>query len=304
MQFQPNLSWAAMPHKIIYHNDPAAMTLMKNREVITRAKRDWNLFTFNLVQPGKAMTVVNKRRKAIAIIGRGRPTHLVSQNKYIRLWHRQLGYISNVHIVRVSKLVDGIDLDMKNKEYDPAEVLLDSDDLDDFNEFNPNNNKAPPLTNTSVPSPKTAVIQQTTSDLNIFDKLCMPYVGSKLSQIVQRDKSMTAITSKLEKMHADLWGLYRSASQSGNSYAGIFMCKQIQKTWTLYLQEKDNFVNAFQAWLPRIKTESGCSIKVFQADGGGEFISIKLRTFYKKQGIIIKYAAPYMHKENGLAKRG
>lgn len=38
--------------------------------------------------------------------------------------------------------------------------------------------------------------------------------------------------------------------------------------------------------------------------GGGEFISIKLRVFCKKRGIALKYAAPYMHKENSLAERG
>ena len=45
-------------------------------------------------------------------------------------------------------------------------------------------------------------------------------------------------------------------------------------------------------------------MKIFRADGGGEFISHKLWTFCKKRGILIKYAAPYVHKENRLAERG
>lgn len=94
----------------------------------------------------------------MAITGWGRPTHFVSQNKRIRLWHQQLGYTINARVVRVFKLVDGIDLDMENKEYDSAEVLLNSDDLNNSDKFNSNNDKAPPLINTSVPSPKTAVI--------------------------------------------------------------------------------------------------------------------------------------------------
>lgn len=101
-------------------------------------------------------------------------------------------------------MVDNIDLKMKNKEYNPAELLLDSDNLDDSDKFNPNNDEALFLTDTSVLSPKIVVIQQITSDPNILNKLCMPYVGSKLSQTVQRDNSMTATISKLEKVHADL----------------------------------------------------------------------------------------------------
>ena len=45
-------------------------------------------------------------------------------------------------------------------------------------------------------------------------------------------------------------------------------------------------------------------MKALRADGGGEFISVKLRTFCKKRGITIKYVAPYIYKENGLAKWG
>ena len=82
------------------------------------------------------------------------------------------------------------------------------------------------------------------------------------------------------------------------------MCEHTGKTWTLYLKGKDDFVDAFQAWLPRAENESGCSLQTLRADGGGEFISAKLRNFCKKRGIVIKYAAPYMHEENGLAERG
>ena len=64
--------------EITYHNNPTAMSLIRNGEVIARAKKDWNLFTLKLAQPGRAMTVINIRPKAMAITGRGRPTHLVS----------------------------------------------------------------------------------------------------------------------------------------------------------------------------------------------------------------------------------
>ena len=69
-----------------------------------------------------------------------------------------------------------------------------------------------------------------------------------------------------------------------------------------YLQGKDDFVDAFQAWLPRVKAESEYLLGTLRADGEGEFISIKLCLFCEKRGIVIKYAAPYMHEENGLAE--
>lgn len=45
-------------------------------------------------------------------------------------------------------------------------------------------------------------------------------------------------------------------------------------------------------------------MKALRADGGGKFISTKLKEFCEKQGINIKYATPSLHKENGLAERG
>lgn len=78
----------------------------------------------------------------------------------------------------------------------------------------------------------------------------------------------------------------------------------MRKTWILYLRGKDNFVDAFQAWLPRVEAQSDCSMKVFRANGGRKFISAKFKSFCEKRGIIIRYGVPYVHEENGLAERG
>lgn len=56
-------------------------------------------------------------------------------------------------------------------------------------------------------------------------------------------------------------------------------------------------------WLSQVDDESNCSMNILRADTSGEFISAKLKSFYKKRGILIKYAALYMHEENRLAER-
>ena len=193
---------------ITFHDDPTAMTLMRNGKIIAQAKRDRNLFTLELAQPGRAMATIKAVSilpKAMAIQGRGRPTHLVSQNKRIRLWHRRLAHISNGRVVRASKLVDGIQLGHDDdKEYNPAEVLIDSDDSDASDA----SDSEEPL---KMPSgmeakPTTVVCQTKIEDPDILDKLCTPCVGSKSTRVVRRNKSMTATSNKLEEVHADLWG--------------------------------------------------------------------------------------------------
>ena len=208
-------------------------------------------------------------------------------------------------MVRASKLVDGIDLGPE-KEYNPAEVLIDSEESD----VDETGDQPQSMTNSTQPhADLSSAIRQVKAGTdkdngNILDKLCMPCVGSKSTRVVRRDKSMTPTTNKLEEVHADLWGPHDPPSQSGSSYAAILMCEHTRKTWTLYLRGKDDFVDAFQAWLPRVEAKSGCAMKMLRADGGGEFISTKLRLFCEKRGIGIKYAAPYVHEENGLAERG
>ena len=44
-------------------------------------------------------------------------------------------------------------------------------------------------------------------------------------------------------------------------------------------------------------------MKAFCANVGGEFISIKFRTFCKKKDITFKYAVLYIHKKNGFSKK-
>lgn len=65
---------------------------MRNGKVITKAEREQNLFTFDLVSSRKAKAVIsppnNIKYCAMAMTKLERPIHLVSQSKYIRFWHR------------------------------------------------------------------------------------------------------------------------------------------------------------------------------------------------------------------------
>ncbi len=222
---------------ITYHDNPTAMTLMQQRRVIARAKRTRNLFTLDLAQPGRAMATMTMtiqpkaiatagRARAMTITGRGRPTHLVSQDKRIRLWHRRLAHVSNARVVRASKLVDGISLDQNDTKYNPAEVLIDSDDSDASDCSDQEESPIQLSAKSAAEVTPRATDQQTrTENLKDIDKLCTPCVGSKSTRVVRRNKSMTATTSKLEEVHVDLWGPHDPPSQFGSIYAAILMCE-------------------------------------------------------------------------------
>ena len=166
--------------RIIYHNNPTTMTLMKDEKVIVEAKKERNLFTFDLAHLGKIMTIISlwskaslskSRQLTIAMTGYGQPIQLMSQNKFIQLWYQRLAHISNAIILRVTKLVDGIKLNIK-EEYVPVEKLIGS------------NNSKVSKDEENVTNEETVVTTATrqitvTDEPHIIDNLCTPYLGSK-----------------------------------------------------------------------------------------------------------------------------
>lgn len=203
------------------------MILIRNKKVVVEAKREQKLFTLNLAYPKKDIAIINLQLKAylskprlrklvMAMTRRKSLTYLVSQNKRIQLWHLRLAYISNVRILRAAKLVDEMKLDVE-KKYDPAEVLINSDNSNVFE---------------SKETITTAVARQTTEsdELDIMDKFYTPYIGSKLTQVVRQNKSITATTKKLEEVHINLWGSHNLLSQSSSVYSAILIYKHTCKS--------------------------------------------------------------------------
>ena len=80
---------------------------------------------------------------------------------------------------------------------------------------------------------------------------------------------MTKVEGKLDEVHVDLWGPHHPASLSGKTYAAILLDAKTRKTWVIYLRSKDEFVDAFQVWLPKVENECNRSMKALRADGGG-----------------------------------
>ena len=148
----------------------------------------------------------------MVVRGRDRPTHLVSKNRKIRIWHRRLGHASNSKVIRASTLVDGINPQQAN--YNLFEVFLDLDESEhDINkESKSNNQDTNPIAKTafSLTLQSSAIdpdrdpdFESLAIDLDL-DKLCTICMTSKSTRAVKHHKSMTLASKKLEEVHADL----------------------------------------------------------------------------------------------------
>lgn len=108
----------------------------------------------------------------MAMTRRGQSTHLISQNKYICFWYYRLINVSNARVIRASRLTNGINLDTKNKDYNPVEVLIESD-VSDMS--HPSDSKKLP---DSLALVHTAQICETKTKYTL-NKSCKPCVRSK-----------------------------------------------------------------------------------------------------------------------------
>lgn len=246
---------------------------MKDEEIIAQAKRSQNLFVLDLATPEEVMTVSHTisirfaknisppAHQSLVLRRQSRPTYFVSKNRKIRIWHCQLEHTSNARVIRASTLVLGIDL--QQAKYNLSEVFIDSKesehDTDKDNNSDKQENQDTSLALALQISALDPILETLAIDPD-FEKLCTTCVANKSTQTVKRDKSMTSANKKLEKVHADFWGPHNPLLQSGNAYVAIPMCEHTQKTWTLYLQTKDEFVDVFQIWLPQVEAELGCKM--------------------------------------------
>ena len=128
---------------------------------------------------------------------------------------------------------------------------------------------------------------------------CLKGKFTKLPFSVNASKSVTPF----EVIHSDVWGPAPSVSLDGYKYYVSFIDECTRYTWIFPLINKaavfDNFV-AFHAF---VSTSFGANIKVFQSDGGGEYLSTKFQSFLRSNGIIHQMSCPYTPEQNGLAER-
>lgn len=105
-------------------------------------------------------------------------------------------------MVSTSKLVKGIDFGSA-KEYEPVEEFIKSENSDNSrDDFKPIE---------SVPMQYILKVEENEEDT---DKLYTLSIESKLTQVMKRNKSMTAMSNKSKEIYADLWGPNNSLFQS------------------------------------------------------------------------------------------
>lgn len=124
--------------------------------MIGLATRKKNFFSLDICTlPGKAM--LSKKR--------AKPTYLLSKNSQIRLYYPQLEYASNTRVMKASKVIDGIDIIIKDGQQ-MQEKLFSSNSKDKNKDKNA---ELSPTCDTFFASATTPLNNVTSTSINLND---------------------------------------------------------------------------------------------------------------------------------------
>ena len=120
---------------------------------------------------------------------------------------------------------------LNNTHYDPIEIYSNSKKLEPDTSPNKLDPDIKDLTKGDKPTNNLTNIDSICiikdSD---FDSLFSPCVASKQTRVVIRNKPMTKVDDKLDKVHIDLWGPHYPISIGGKTYVAILLNAKTRKT--------------------------------------------------------------------------
>ena len=144
-----------------------------------------------------------------------------------------------------------------------------------------------------------------------FDKLIVPKErsvcpGCAQGKMHQKSfpESQTRATKKFQIIHSDLKE-FPMLSYHKFKYYMSFVDDYSSHTWVTKLKKKSDAFDSFQKWIKLVKNQYGddCHIKIWHADGGGEYITKKFTEVFEDLGIIVFRSAPHTPQQNGRAER-
>jgi hypothetical protein len=109
-------------------------------------------------------------------------------------------------------------------------------------------------------------------------------------------------TSPLQIIHSDVWSS-PIISTNGYRYYVIFIDDYSRFSWMYPLHQKLDVFNYFVQFKNLVENLFSCTIKQFQSDGGGEYMSRQFTSFLTTHGIYHRVTCPHTPEQNGISER-
>ncbi|KAM0067353.1 putative RNA-directed DNA polymerase [Helianthus debilis subsp. tardiflorus] len=107
----------------------------------------------------------------------------------------------------------------------------------------------------------------------------------------------------LDLVHCDLWGPSPITSHEGYRYYVAFVDDFSRFTWLYPLHTKAMFSTILTTFITFVQTQFSRKIKVFQSDGGTEFVNNQVKKIFQDNGTFHRLSCPYIPQQNGRVER-
>lgn len=104
-------------------------------------------------------------------------------------------------------------------------------------------------------------------------------------------------------IHCDLWGAAPVLSYQNFRYYAIFIDGCTRYTCFFPLKFNSDFMKCFQDFHKYVDNQFARKIKIFQSDGGGEFIGRQFQQYLLDHGIKHRLSCPHTPEQNDMAER-
>ncbi|KAG7599793.1 Retrotransposon Copia-like N-terminal [Arabidopsis suecica] len=107
----------------------------------------------------------------------------------------------------------------------------------------------------------------------------------------------------LERIHCDVWGPAPVTSVQGFRFYIVFIDNYSRFCWFYPLKLKSDVFSIFKSFQSLVENQFNQKIKIFQSDGGGEFVNKHMQSHFELCGIQHFISCPHTPQQNGLAER-
>ncbi|KAK1424394.1 hypothetical protein QVD17_19723 [Tagetes erecta] len=107
----------------------------------------------------------------------------------------------------------------------------------------------------------------------------------------------------LDLIHCDLWGPSPVLTAENYRYYVVFVDDYSRFSWFYPLKSKTDFYSVLPMFIQLVQTQFSRKIKVFQSDGGTEFVNHIVRKIFEDNGTFHRLSCPYTPQQNGRVER-
>nr|KYP31390.1 Retrovirus-related Pol polyprotein from transposon TNT 1-94 [Cajanus cajan] len=110
-------------------------------------------------------------------------------------------------------------------------------------------------------------------------------------------------TKSFALIHCDLWGRYRTTSNTGSHYFLTIVDDFTRGTWAYLLKTKVEVVGILMSFCNMVKTQFNTKVKRFRSDNRTKFTNVAIQQFFQQEGIMHETSCVGTPKQNGRVER-